>query len=72
MPKIENTRVENLEGILESIIYTSEKTHFTVARFCYSESEPSITVVGNIFSTNVGEKLRISGVWKSTQNTVSK
>ena len=64
MLTVANTKVENLEGVLESIIYTSEETHFTVARFTYKESEPAITVVGNIFSANVGEKLRVSGVWK--------
>ncbi|WP_372369110.1 ATP-dependent RecD-like DNA helicase [Candidatus Uabimicrobium sp. HlEnr_7] len=64
MVNVVNTKVENLEGVLESVIFTSEETHFTIARFTYKESEPSITVVGNIFSANVGEKLRISGVWK--------
>ena len=64
MLTVANTKIENLEGVLESVIFTSEETHFTVARFTYKDSEPAITIVGNIFSANAGEKLRVSGVWK--------
>ncbi len=54
-----------VEGILEAIIFYSEETHFAVARFCCVKEDRMITVVGNIYSTNEGERLRLTGNWRS-------
>ncbi len=51
------------EGVLETIIYTSEETHFTVARLRENEDSPCITIVGTIMATNQGERVRVSGYW---------
>lgn len=53
-----------ITGIIEKIIYTSEETHFTVARLCCDESGDNIAIVGTIMATNEGERIRAWGNWE--------
>lgn len=53
------------EGVLETIIFTSTETHFTVARLREDEDSPCITIVGTIMATNQGERVRVKGNWVS-------
>jgi exodeoxyribonuclease V alpha subunit len=59
-----NGQVE-LVGVLEKIVYTSEETHFTVARLRCEEDENCITIVGTIMSSNEGLSVRVRGTWQS-------
>lgn len=54
-----------LEGVLEKIVYTSEESHFTVARMRCEEDESVVTIVGAIMSTNEGQSVRVRGTWQA-------
>lgn len=51
-----------LEGILESIIFTSLETHYTIAKLRLDD-DLVVTIVGTIMAANQGERLKISGNW---------
>ena len=54
----------SVKGILEKIIYTSEKTNFTVAKLKTEEDPFSVIIVGTIMATNEGEKVKVKGTWQ--------
>lgn len=59
----ENDELITFEGILDTIIFTSEETHFTVAKLRPDNDIP-ILIVGTIMATNEGERIRVRGTWK--------
>mgnify|MGYP000029322133 CR=1 FL=1 len=54
---------ETLEGTVERITYSHEETGYTVARLAVDGQVDLVTVVGNLLSVNVGERLRLEGFW---------
>ena len=50
-------------GILESIIFSSPKDYFTIAKLRCTQDRTYMTIVGHIMSTNEGEEVRVKGNW---------
>ncbi len=55
---------EELEGCVESIVFTASETGFTVARF-ETDADDLITIVGNFPSLSLGQSFKLSGQWRS-------
>lgn len=55
--------IEELEGSIESIVFTSAETGFTVARL--QTVAEVVTIVGNFASLNLGQSLILSGTWRT-------
>lgn len=55
---------EDLEGNIESIVFTSAETGFTVARF-QTVAEERVTIVGNFVPLNTGQPLILTGSWRT-------
>jgi exodeoxyribonuclease V alpha subunit len=55
---------EDLEGSIESIVFASAETGFTVARF-QTTADELITIVGNFSVLNLGQSLILSGTWRT-------
>ncbi len=64
-PLIEETPfpLHELEGTLERLTYQNEENGYTVARVVPKDKTYEITVVGNLAGVNVGESLRLMGLW---------
>jgi exodeoxyribonuclease V alpha subunit len=54
--------LSELEGNIESVIYTSVETGYTVARVKTTDGK-LVTVVGNLLSPVPGEKISMKGCW---------
>ena len=54
---------ETLKGTVERITYHSEETGYTVVRLAVSGFRDALTAVGNMADVNVGESLRLEGLW---------
>jgi exodeoxyribonuclease V alpha subunit len=52
-----------IEGQIERITYHNEENNYTVAQMKVHGRNELITVVGNLFSINPGEVLKITGQW---------
>jgi exodeoxyribonuclease V alpha subunit len=52
-----------IEGQIERITYYNEENNYTVAQMKVHGRNELITVVGNLFSVNPGEVLKITGQW---------
>ena len=52
-----------LQGQIEKITYTNEKTGFTIAKLKVAARRNLVTVVGNVAAPMVGEILRLKGEW---------
>ncbi len=55
--------LHELEGTLERLTYQNEENGYTVARVVPHGKAYEVTVVGNLTGVNVGELLRLMGVW---------
>jgi exodeoxyribonuclease V alpha subunit len=55
--------ISDLEGTLERLTYQNEENGYTVARLIPSGKSYEVTVVGPLTGVNVGESLRLRGVW---------
>ena len=62
-PRPTDTAGEAIEGVVEGIVFHSEKTNYTVCRVRVTGQRDPITVVGNCTSIWVGENLRARGAW---------
>lgn len=60
--------MEQLEGSVERIIFTSMDDAYTVASLLPEGSREPVTIVGSFASLNVGETLRVEGRWKEHKN----
>jgi exodeoxyribonuclease V alpha subunit len=56
---------ETLEGTVERITYHNEETGYTVIRLAAEGFLDTVTAVGNLADVNVGEHLRLQGLWKT-------
>jgi len=52
-----------IKGQLERITYHNEKSAYTIAKMKVGGRHDLVTVVGNLFSVNAGEVLRLKGQW---------
>ncbi len=59
------TTTAYLEGTLERLTYQNEENGYTVARVIPKGKTTEVTVVGTLSGVNVGELLRLEGVWSS-------
>lgn len=55
---------EELVGSIETIVFTSAETGFTVARF-QTTAEEAVTIVGNFAALNQGQSLILKGTWRT-------
>ncbi|MGD0016701.1 MAG: ATP-dependent RecD-like DNA helicase [Verrucomicrobiia bacterium] len=65
MPNTPKVPLENLEGVVEQIVYVNEENHYTVARLVpegRGRVEP-VTIVGNLAALNIGETVHAQGRW---------
>jgi len=59
------TDMEELEGVLERIVYEAEETGYTVARFSSHQFKgQELTVVGKLVACAPGEHLKLRGRWR--------
>jgi len=56
---------ETLEGTVERITYHNKETGYTVIRLAAAGFLDVVTAVGNLADVNVGEHLRLEGLWKT-------
>ncbi len=56
--------MEDLTGFLESIVFSSEESGFTVGRLKAPRFQDLVTIVGTLPGVQPGEKLSCRGVWK--------
>ena len=56
--------MEDLVEFLESIVFSSDDTGFTVARLKAPRFVDLITIVGTLPEVQAGERLSCRGVWK--------
>ncbi|MBI5880454.1 MAG: ATP-dependent RecD-like DNA helicase [Chloroflexi bacterium] len=62
------TEPASIKGSIERITFYNDENGYTVARFvaepgtAYASREP-VTVIGNMLGVNVGEPVRLEGVW---------
>ncbi|NMC55544.1 MAG: ATP-dependent RecD-like DNA helicase [Chloroflexi bacterium] len=54
---------QQLEGVLERITYQNEENGYTIAKLIPRGKSQEITVVGTLTGANVGESLRLQGMW---------
>jgi exodeoxyribonuclease V alpha subunit len=58
-----NTEPENITGTIESIVFYSPDTGYTVCRFS-AEGGDQVTIIGNFPPLSPGEVLKVSGTWE--------
>src|ERR1700754_1376343 len=70
MSSVTDTRatpdLRGLEAVLERVTYANEETGYTIARVATERSGPDLlTVVGPLLGAQIGESLRLTGLWTS-------
>jgi exodeoxyribonuclease V alpha subunit len=55
--------LQELEGVLERLTFHNEENGYTVARLIPTGKNYEVTVVGILAGVNVGESLRLFGLW---------
>jgi exodeoxyribonuclease V alpha subunit len=55
--------LNELEGIIERITFQNEENGYMVARFIPKGEHQEVTLVGTLTGVNVGEAIKIRGVW---------
>jgi exodeoxyribonuclease V alpha subunit len=54
----------SLEGHVERITYSDQESHFTIAKLKLKGQRELVTVVGNLMSVGLGERLKVQGVYE--------
>jgi len=54
---------QQMEGVVERITYQNEENGYTIAKLIPRGKVQEITVVGTLTGVNVGESLRLQGIW---------
>ena len=54
----------SLEGHVERITYSDQESHFTIAKLKLKGQRELVTVIGNLMSVGLGERLKIQGVYE--------
>ncbi len=62
-PRPANADQRELEGVVETIVFRSEDTGYTVCSVRLAEGRDPVTVVGRCPAVWVGENLRATGAW---------
>ena len=62
-----NNQESKIEGILEKIVFKSSETGFMVGKVRLNDNN-LVTIVGNAFELQCGEKLEITGRWVINKN----
>lgn len=63
MPDVATTPLQTLEGTLERVTFQNEENGYTVAKVVPRGKAYEVTVIGTLTGVNVGESLRLRGVW---------
>jgi len=58
-----DTEADTLTGVVETVVFHSEETHYTVCRVKVAGQRDRATVVGNCAAVWEGETLRATGAW---------
>ena len=56
--------MEQLSGLIESIVFSSEETGYTVAKLKGERFKEQTTIVGTLPGLMPGETIHCKGVWK--------
>jgi len=62
-PAPADTEADTLTGVVETVVFHSEETHYTVCRVKVAGQRDTATVVGNCAAVWEGETLRATGAW---------
>ena len=54
----------HLEGHVERITYSDQESHFTIAKLKVKGQRELVTVIGNLMSVGLGERLKLQGVYE--------
>jgi len=54
---------QQMEGVVERITYQNEENGYTIAKLIPRGKAQEITVVGTLTGVNVGESMRLQGIW---------
>lgn len=63
MPTPETPQLQTLEGTLERLTFQNEEDGYTVAKLVPKGRTYEVTVVGTLAGVNVGESVRLRGLW---------
>ena len=63
MIKDKNQYEDEIEGILENIVFRNDENGYSVVRIKPSDSIRKIVATGNLIGVNIGEKLLLKGNW---------
>lgn len=63
MPDAATTPLQTLEGTLERVTFQNEENGYTVAKVIPRGKAYEVTVIGTLTGVNVGESLRLRGMW---------
>lgn len=55
--------LQEMKGTIERITFQNEENGYMIARFKTQENSEEVTIVGNLTGVNVGEFLRLHGLW---------
>ena len=55
--------LEEIEGIIERLTFHNKENGYTVAKFMPKGKPEKVTIVGSMLGVNVGESLRLTGLW---------
>ena len=61
----ENFPLQTLEGTLERLTFQNEENGYTVAKLIPKGKSYEVTVVGALTGVNVGESVRLRGIWST-------
>ncbi|PCJ17095.1 MAG: ATP-dependent RecD-like DNA helicase [Candidatus Cloacimonadota bacterium] len=61
--KEQDPDIDDVDGVLESLIYYNEESHFCIASFQPKRMDVPITIKGILVNAQVGESLRLTGKW---------
>ena len=61
----ENIPLQILEGTLERLTFQNEENGYTVAKLIPKGKRYEVTVIGTLTGVNVGESVRLRGVWST-------
>lgn len=64
-PRAELIVQEELEGRIQSVVWSREDNGFRILRLVRDDSSETITVTGFLAGTNPGEKVRLKGRWET-------
>ncbi|MGB0388645.1 MAG: ATP-dependent RecD-like DNA helicase [Ardenticatenaceae bacterium] len=55
--------LEEIEGMIERLTFHNRENGYTVGKFVPKGKREKVTIVGSMYGVNVGESLRLAGLW---------